>query len=88
MLINPGGHPGAEAEKDRLSAVMCSHALKLVEELRAKAVIVNGDVALSTAPLRQLLKRDDVFIITKDGNTFPRNPISTAPKSSRSRSGV
>jgi diadenylate cyclase len=78
VLINPGGHPGAEAKKDRLSAVMCSHALKLVEELRAKAVIVNGDVALSTAPLRELLERDDVFIITKDETRFPKSDFNRA----------
>ena len=49
-LVNPVGQPETAARKDRISEVMCSHAMRLADELGAKAVIVHGDAALGTAP--------------------------------------
>jgi diadenylate cyclase len=72
VLVNPAGQPEAAARKDRISAAMCSHAMKLADELRAKAIIVHGDAALGTAPMRGLLERDDVFIVTEDETRFPK----------------
>jgi DNA integrity scanning protein DisA with diadenylate cyclase activity/mannitol/fructose-specific phosphotransferase system IIA component (Ntr-type) len=71
-LVNPAVQPEAAAKKDRLSAAMCRHALKLADELGAKAVIVHGDAALGAAPMKELLERDDVFIVTEDETRFPK----------------
>jgi DNA integrity scanning protein DisA with diadenylate cyclase activity len=57
---------------------MCGHALKLADELKAKAIIVHGDVALGAGIEKSLLERKDVFIVTEDETRFPRSDFPNA----------
>jgi diadenylate cyclase len=78
VLVNPTGQPETAVRKDRISAAMCSHAMKLADELRAKAIIVHGDAALGAMPMNGLFERDDVFIVTEDETRFPKTDFPRA----------